>query len=181
MLNKMDTGPILRATREETLRQILGEVAEDPTLTGLHAYLTVMHEYLRTFVPGCQEPVDIVASLSFVTFFFRIWSGWLRSGAVGVTATVNGPPSEFFTDIEISIGCIINLLSFVHDSGGDMETLCLEKLGSDCVELIWGMLGSWKSNQRCYTMGDAMLKVKYFGTMNVIVRKCFATVAPSCP
>ena len=119
-----------------------------------------MFEFRRVFLPnfGGRTKLQVVESLAFVVFFFRMWAQWLRNHKEASIAK-DGPTPALLHDIEITAACVINLLSFMSDSGLDCP-MSLSKLGTDVVETLWGMLGSWHSNKRVYTTADAFNRVR---------------------
>jgi hypothetical protein len=179
--------------RQEVIDEIKRQERIDPSLAGLRAYVTVMFEFRRVFLPNCggRTKLQVVESLAFVVFFFRIWAQWLRDHKDASIAR-DGPTPALLHDIEIAAACVINLLSFVSDSGLDIP-IALSKLGTDVVETLWGMLGSWHSNKRVYTTADAFNRVRssislvsltwlvfewFSGSCNVLDRSGTSTCLP---
>jgi hypothetical protein len=195
--NKMDTGPVLRAIRDPVISELhkLWSSHADPTVKGLWAYLYVAKEFANIYSPVQRDPCDVVHSAGFVSGFFRAWANWLACTREA-SVTADGPSSELLTDIEIALAMVVNVLSIAEDLPQyDPMLLCLDKLGSDAVEVrrlmaaawghdvgasyfafagvalwiacvrvlltqaFWGMLGSWHTNKRTYTVQAAFLKV----------------------
>jgi hypothetical protein len=128
-----------------------------PFLKGMYHYLKFVKIYHDIFTSKKITHVHRVYHASFAIHFMRFWK---ENTCTKEKSSIIS--DEALEDLRISSYCVINLTRILRDYFPQCE-FCFHKLGTECVEEFFSMMGSTQENKHTYTIYDMIKNSrKYF-------------------
>lgn len=149
--NRQRVSPVQRLTSEKVMRcmKMLPDFQEKWRAT--YEWTKIMHTYQDIMLNPKLTWGERISGGSLVVHFLRYWRSAV-SKIPGQTLQHHFVTSETHMDIEISVGCLVNLIGCWKDFDLADHPPFIPNLGSEACECLFGKLSGWvvhKHSQSC--------------------------------
>jgi hypothetical protein len=140
------------STIQEGFTDPEGEFVQDD-VRGTHTHLLVLWAYLDIFL-GQSSLIERVRLASFVVHMMHFGSAYVLHAGHGLTLKENWLTRECATDMQMSCHFAVNLIRLFRDKFPELPCP-LDRVGSDCCEDQFSMLGQETRNMHNFTFAEA--------------------------
>ena len=146
---------------------MLKESRPEPQYKGIHIWLGVVWEYMDIFMSRTCSLERRIEGASFVVHFLVRWQAWAKWYVADVNSREGRSTSmdevfisrEAYTDVVMSCHFVVMLIVVSRDEASS-RPIPFRRLGSDCCEDWFSLLGGFVNNKRTYTVCEALQTIR---------------------
>ena len=139
----------------------------EPGFKGINIWLGVVWEYMDIFMSETCSLERRVEGAAFVVTFLVMWHDWAEWYVETQKHVAGTPPKlddvfisrEAYTDVVMSCHFVVMLIMVSRDEAPD-RPIPFRRLGSDCAEDWFSLLGGFVDNKRTYTVCEALQTIR---------------------